>query len=79
MTRHESIIKEALIAEGIALDGWKFETKIIEKGYEFVKFEITVYEPHHRKPSTVWTAPYSTFKNILYWGEAECIYNKYLK
>lgn len=76
MTRLESIVKEALIAEGIMADGWRFKTEIIEKGYEFVKVAVEVYEPHKRNPTTIWTAPYSTFKNLLFWGEAELVYNR---
>lgn len=78
MKRYERIVQDALVKEGIANANWRFTVEFGSKGYEFVELIITVYEPRCRKPSTVWSAPYSTFKNLLYWGEAKLMYNKYI-
>jgi len=77
MTKLEQIVSEALKAEGIAKENWKKEIKVINTGYQFVTLEISVYEPKHRKPSTVWKAPYDSFRNLLHWADAELVYNKY--
>lgn len=77
MTKMEQIVNEALKAEGIAEENWKKEIKITYTGYQFISLEITVYEPRHRKPSTVWEAPYDSFRNILHWEDAQLIYNKH--
>ena len=77
MTKMEQIVSEALKAEGVAETSWKKEIKIRNTGYQFITIEITVYEPRHRKPSTVWEAPYDSFRNILHWEDAQLIYNKY--
>ena len=77
MKRVEEIVRKALVKEGIANADWRVEVRVNGKGYEYIRLEITVYEPRCKKPSTVWEAPYSTFKNLLYWNEAELVYNKY--
>lgn len=77
MTNMEMIVREALEKNGIANSNWKVETKVIYTGYQFVNLEITVYEPRHRKPCTIWEAPYDSFRDLLHWCDAKLIYNKY--
>ena len=77
MTKMEQIVSEALKAEGIAELNWKKEIRITCTGYQFIRIEITVYEPRHRKPSTVWETTYDSFRNILHWEDAQLIYNRY--
>jgi len=77
MSKVESIVREALVAEGIALPNWRINIEVSNAGYQFVELEITVYEPRHRKPSCVWSAPYDSFRNLLHWEDAKVIYNRY--
>ena len=77
MKRVEEIVREALIEEGIMKENWRFTVCVESSGYEFVRLEVEVYEPRCRKPVTIWYVPYSTFRNLLYWSEAELAYNKY--
>lgn len=77
MMKHEALVREALVKEGIALSNWKVEIKVNKSGYNFCELEITVYEPRCRKPATVWSAPYDMTRNLLHWCDAKLLYNKY--
>ena len=78
MMKHEMLVREALIDNGIALPNWRVDIKVNKGGFNFCELEVTVYEPHHRKPSTVWAVPYEMTRCIVHWDGAKLLYNKAL-
>lgn len=71
-----TLVREALVDNGIALNDWRIEVRYAANYYQIILLEVTVYEPKHKKPSTVWEAPFDAFRQMLYWGDAKLLYSK---
>lgn len=76
MMKHEALVREALVDNGIALSNWRVDIKVNKGGVNFCELEVTVYEPRHRKPTTVWAVPYEMTRCLLHWCDAKLLYNK---
>lgn len=79
MTALEKCVRNALEDNGIALSNWRVELRVLERGYQFDMIEIKVYQPRHRKPSTVWAAPYDSFRQLLHWEYADLLDHREFK
>lgn len=77
MMKHEALVREALIDNGIALSDWRVDIEVNKGGINFCELLVTVYEPRKRKPSTVWAVPYEMTRCQLHWCDAKLLYNKY--